>query len=209
MQKTRKSLAVGLLLMSACAVNSFGAVVNELYTGAFPATITGVLPNQGTALAESFDLLEASDVTIYTTSYGMGGFQPNLTLFDGTGMYVATGGISGTSPIAIADPSTGLAFDSYLKVTNLGAGRYTIALTDFLLNQSITATNLSDGFTSNFGSGVGFTDVMGNTRSANYSLVIETSSVAPEVPEPATGLLVAPLLVAAAWYRKRRQTAKH
>ncbi len=62
---------------------------------------------------------------------------------------------------------------------------YTLAITDFLLNQSITATNLSDGFTSNFGSGSTFVDEQGNPRTGDYSVTINLAAV----PEPPALLL--------------------
>ena len=80
-----------------------------------------------------------------------------------------------------------------LTAPSLPAGMYTLALTDFLLNQSLTATNLSDGFTVNFGSGTTFADTNGNQRTGNFALTINTGNTAA-VPEPATLWLAAPFL---------------
>jgi len=91
--------------------------------------------------------------------------------------------------------------------STLSAGMYTVALTDFLLNQSLTATNLSDGFTANFGSGTTFSDANGNMRMGNYALTITTSDQAA-IPEPATVWLAAPILAWLGLRASRRSVAK-
>lgn len=192
-------LLVGAFILT--APMQAGTITN-IYAGALPTTINGALPNQGTALLEVFTLPTAGDVTLTTSSYATGGFQTNLELFNSTGNFVAAGSPSGT-----ADPSTGIIGDSTLTTSVLPAGMYTVALTDFLLNQSITATNLSDGFTTNFGDGVNFIDNNGNTRTANYSLTISAAAASSSVPEPATLWLAAPILVALAL--QRRSARKH
>lgn len=175
-----------------------GPIVNQTYSGTFPATITGTLPNQGTALEETFALPTAENLTITTTSYAGGGFEPNLLLFDSTGKFVASG-----IPFGAPASATGIIGDMQLKMSNLPSGMYTLALTDFLLNQSLTATNLSDGFTVNYGSGTTFADSNGNARTGNYSFTIAAASTAA-VPEPATLWLAAPFVAALALRAKKR-----
>lgn len=153
-------------------------VINQTFTGSLPTTITGTLPNQDTALEEAFTLPVATSLTITSTSYDTGGFEPNLFLFNSAGDFVAAG-----VPFGMPNPSTGIVGDMRLTAPNLASGKYTLALTDFLLNQSLTATNLSDGFTLNFGNGVTFVDAGGNTRTGNYAFTIAA------VPEPATAWL--------------------
>ncbi len=178
-------------LLGVLAPTSQAASITQTYSGALPVTLTGTLPNQGTALEQTFTLETPGNLTIFTTSYATGGFQTNLFLFDATGNFI-TAGVPAGSP----DPNTGIVGDTRLMAMNLAAGMYTVALTDFLLNQSLTATNLSDGFTENYGSGTSFIDANGNTRSGNYSLTIS-----PEpIPEPSTFLLAAPVL---AWLAVR------
>jgi hypothetical protein len=172
----------------------FAATITQTYSGAFPAIIAGTLPNQGSALLESFTLSSTANLTVTTTSYATGGFEPNLLLFNSTGNFVSAG-----SPFGVVDPSTGIIGDMRLFAPNLTAGMYTLALTDFLLNQSLTATNLSDGFTLNFGSGTTFMDANGNQRTSNYSLTISPA------PEPATVWLLAPLLIAGLAFQARKQ----
>jgi len=175
------------LLLSTCvtvfaASTVRAAVINETYTGTFPAVIAGTLPDQGSVLEEAITLTSVSDLTAYTTSYAAGGFQPNIFLFNPAG--TAIGASSGQAP-----PNGGSDFDAYLSRDNLAAGTYTLALTDFNLNQSPTATNLSDGFTVNYGNGSTFIDINGATRTGDYSLTVDATT-ASATPEPATATLV-------------------
>jgi hypothetical protein len=144
-----------------------GPIINQTFSGSFPANITGTLPAQDTALLEMFTLPSTSDVTVTSTSYASGGFEPNLLLFNSTGNFLNSG-----IPFGQPDPNTGIIGDMRLTASGLPAGMYTLVVTDFLLNQSLTATNLSDGFTVNYGSGTTFTDSNGNQRSGNFALTI-------------------------------------
>jgi len=186
------------VLMSGLASSSFSATITQTYSGSFPANFAGTLPNQDTALLQMFTLSAASNLTATTTSYAAGGFQSNLLLFNSTGNFVAAG-----VPFGVADPTTGLVGDMRLTAMNLPAGMYTLAVTDFLLNQSLTATNLSDGFTQNFGNGVDFLDANGNTRTGAFAFTITADSAAA-IPEPGTLWLAAPTIAVLAM-RIRRQ----
>ncbi|MEO0869671.1 MAG: DVUA0089 family protein, partial [Cyanobacteria bacterium J06642_11] len=100
-----------------------------------------------------FNVADTSTVTLRTYSYGggtqadgtfitAGGFDPTLSLFDGTGRYINVNDDDESTTVA-ADPSTGLRYDSLLEVV-LNAGKYTLALTqhyNFAMGQ-----NLADGF---------------------------------------------------------------
>lgn len=176
-----------------------GPIINQTFSGSFPATITGTLPNQNTALLEMFTLASTSNLTVTTTSYASGGFEPNLLLYDSGGQFVTAGNPSG-SP----DPNTGIVGDMSLTAPNLPAGMYTLALTDFLLNQSITAKNLSDGFTVNLGSGTTFADSSGNQRTGNFAFTISAGSAGAPVPEPATMWLAVSSLAAVAIRARKR-----
>lgn len=182
---------LGLLASSSLA----GPIVTATLSGPYPATRTSSLPNQDTALVLSFTLSSLSNLTIFTTSYATGGFEPNLMLYNSVGKYITTGVTPGSSPVAQKDPSTNQALDAYLTASNLSAGTYSVSLTDFLLNQSLTATNLSDGFTVNYGSGTTFADQTGSLRTGNYSITVNAVSPAA-VPEPATVWLTGCVLAA-------------
>jgi hypothetical protein len=178
------------------APHTFAATITQTYSGGFPATITGTLPDQGAALLENFTLSSTSNLTITTTSYANGGFESNLLLFNSMGNFVTAG-----NPFGAVDSTTGIVGDMRLTASNLAAGMYTLTLTDFLLNQSLTATNLSDGFTVNFGSGTTFVDANGNQRTGDFAFTIGNGASA--VPEPATLWLAAPFLAALALRARR------
>lgn len=175
--------------------NGFADMITQTYSGGFPATITGTLPNQDTVLLENFTLPSTSDLTVTTASYASGGFESNLLLFNSLGDFVTAG-----VPFGVPDPHTGIVGDTRLTATDLSGGKYTIALSDFLLNQSLTATNLSDGFALNFGNGTTFVDADGNLRTGNYAFTISPSAV----PEPATLWLTAPFLAGLALRARKR-----
>lgn len=196
---TLSTAAISICVLAQMA--SAATIINQTYSGSYPATISGSLPNQDSALELTFTLSSTENLTASTTSYATGGFQPNVTLFNAGGIAIANQWATPPST-AVADPTTGLKLDSYLTANNLVAGTYILALTDWALGQSPTATNLSDGFTSNFGNGVTFVDIGGNTRTGAYALHLATSSVS-SIPEPASFLLLAPVMLAAIIFRKR------
>jgi hypothetical protein len=167
-------------------------------------TTSGTLPNQSQVLEAVFTLGSTTSLTIDTSSYSTGGFQPMITLFDSTGRYVA--GEQVTSPVAANDPTTGLALDAYLFDANLSAGTYDAVLTDWLNQQPPTATNLSDGFVNLGPGGSTFVDEQLNSRNGSYALSISVPAASP-VPEPATFWLVLPVLAGAAILVRRRQRA--
>lgn len=184
-------------VLGCCLQSSSAATVTQTYAGSLPVTLTGTLPNQGTALAETLTLPSAGTVTITTSSYATGGFETNLLLFTAAG-----GFLSASIPFGSPDPATRIVGDSRLIASNLSAGTYIVALSDFLLNQALDATNLSSGFNFNLGSGTTFVDANGNSRSGNYAFTISATG-ASAVPEPSSFFLAVPLLLLAMWERKR------
>jgi hypothetical protein len=193
-------LAAVALLGILSPQNSHAATINHTYAGTLPATLTGTLPDQGSVLELKFTLAAPSNLEISTSSYEEDeGFQPNLFLFDMMGQFLTAG-----VPFGQVDPNTGIIGDSRLQAINLPAGMYTLAVTDFLLNQSFTATSLADGFTENYGSGSDFVDAMGNIRTGAYALTIEASAV----PEPSSLLLAAPVLALFALRRRKLRREK-
>ncbi len=194
------TLPLAILTLGAFSTGARAQVTQQTYSGAFPGTISGTLRSESSVLEESFNIGANTDFQAYTTSYNAGGFQSNLTLFNAAGNYVGSSGPAGTSPFG-----TGVSdLDAYITESGLAAGKYTLALTDFELNQSVTATNLSDGFTSNIGDGTTFVDQNGLTRTGAYSLTLNETAVPPvsSVPEPATAWLVLPFAFAALFVRK-------
>jgi hypothetical protein len=216
MLKHKLHLSLLTLLFGVAATQQLKAVtVTNANFGPISGTYTsaGTLSNQGEVLEATFSIISASNLTIYTNSYGggtnangttatAGGFMSSLVLYNSAGNYVA--GETFPSPIGKIDPTTKLNGDAYLSSMNLAAGTYIMTLSDFLVQQPATATNLSDGFI-NYGSGTTFSDVQGNPRTGNYSLNITAASTTPSVPEPATfGLMIPALVGIAALLRKRK-----
>lgn len=205
--------ALTLTLFSAQQLPAVTVIPGNLGTLTSAMTTTGTLANQGTALEETFSLSSASNLKIYTSSYGggmnadgstatSGGFMPALVLYDSAGNYVA--GETFPSPIGKMDAKTGLVGDSYLSADHMAAGSYILTLADFQVQQSATAMNLSDGFI-NYGGGTSFTDVQGNLRTGNYALNLTASGMPTTTPEPATFFLVIPTLLGVVTLVKRRR----
>jgi hypothetical protein len=218
MAKQKLQLSLLTLLFGVAMTQQLKAVgVTNVNFGTIsgPYTSVGMLPNQGQVLEATFSITAASNLTIYTDSYGggtnadgtsatYGGFMPSLVLYNSSGNYVA--GETFPSPIANPDPHTPVNGDAYLSSTNLAAGTYILTLSDFLVQQSPTATNLSDGFV-NYGSGNTFTDAQGNLRNGSYSLNLSATAVTPSVPEPATFWLMVPAVGGLAVLIRKRKAA--
>lgn len=204
--KFHSKLACGLSIF---ALGAFGSAQLKA-----DAVYTGTLTDPATVVQEDFSLSSPGDVMIFTTSYGggknlngtttsAGGFQPNLTLYNSDGTYVASQWATPPSS-ANADPSTMQTLDSYLSQSDLKAGSYIVTLTNWDTQQSATATNLSDGFIAGSSN---FNDVMGNARTGAYALNISAAGPVSATPEPATFWLVLPGLVGAAFLLRKRSAS--
>lgn len=205
------AFALGVLT----AAHAHASSVSQTYTG----TLTSESSSAGSVVLESFSLTAPSEVTIYTTSYGggmnldgstatHGGFQPNITLYDNTGFPVENQSPS-FSPIANADPTNGWKGDSYLQDPDAGPGTYYVTLTDWQNQMSVTSTglNLSEAAYLQFSGpgGASFQDAQGNARNGSYALNISAMPLSSSsVPEPATFVLVVPVLAALALLNRKR-----
>lgn len=214
--KLPSSLGLFAVGVFTCAIANASSI-SQTYSG----TLTGESGSAGSVVLESFTLTSASDVTIYTTSYGggmnldgttsgAGGFQPNITLYNSTGFVVANQSPS-FSPIANPDPSNGWKGDGYLTDADATAGTYYVTLTDWQNQMSINASglNLSTAAYTQFSGpgGTSFQDAQGNTRTGAYALNIMATplSSGSTVPEPASFLLVLPVLAAVALLNRKRR----
>lgn len=184
--------AATLLLTFGSAQATFATVItNDLGSLSVPLnaskTVSGTLPDNSTALEESFTLTAPSEISAFTTSYATGGFQPNLQLFSSTGTFLANEAFSNG--------------DSSINI-DLAAGSYIALLSefDYQLDPSVTTLTPSAAFIGPFSPG--FSDETGATRTGAYSLTVSA------VPEPsAFGMAVAPLLGALLLSRCRKRRA--
>jgi len=151
-----------------------------------------------------------------------GGFDPILTLFDGSGVFI----VENDDGIGVAnDALTQQPLDARI-LTTLGAGHYILALTQY--DNFVTALNLADGFDEaghgNFTADSSFTDgppcasgqfrdtsdVPGACRNGNWTVDFQnvtsaTARSAAVVPEPSTYAL---LLLGSLTLLRRRAASK-
>lgn len=141
-------------------------------------------------------------VTLRTSSYATGGFDPVLSLFRASdGLLLADNDDvnaaipTGTVP---ADPTTGLRSDSFLEI-DLEPGAYLLALTQY--DNLAAGPNLANGFaragTGNFTGGPFLQSVqqagggaINHSRTGNYSVQILNVTSAQVIPEPGTLALI-------------------
>jgi hypothetical protein len=167
---------------------------------------TGSFPTDDSVQTFNFNLASQGAVTLQTFSYAggidgagktiaAGGFDTVLTLFDGTGNFLTSNNDGACGQVG-TDVTTLNCFDSYLFL-NLGAGSYTLALTE---NDNLAiGPTFADGFTQagngNFtcgefmGTPGGFCDASPSQRNSAWALDITTPATAP-VPEPSTYALL-------------------
>ena len=145
-----------------------------------------------------FQVLPGQPVTITTTSYASGGFDPILTIFDSTGLVVNANDDGGCGVVAAA--SNGRCLDSYLALSITG-GTYSFYVTQ---SPNTALGDLADGFalagTGNFTGGP-FYDSFGDLRTGHWRVEIDGALAA--VPEPSTFILIAAGLLLAGLWRLR------
>jgi hypothetical protein len=76
------------------------------------------------------------------TTFSAGGFDPIITLFDGSNSLIAQNDDDGTGTVGV-DPITGKHYDSYIQAS-VGPGSYTVALTQY--DNFAAGSALLDGF---------------------------------------------------------------
>jgi hypothetical protein len=129
------------------------------------------------------------------TTIAAGGFDPVLTLFDGSGNFLVMND-DGPCGTVGTDPTTLNCFDASLSL-DLGAGAYTAALTEYdnLPNGPTLADSFSQVGNGDFscpeflGRPGAFCDASPSQRDSAWALDITTPGTSP-VPEPASDVLV-------------------
>lgn len=154
----------------------------------------------------NFTLTDPSNVRIFTSSFDDGGFDPMLTLWDGSGNYLD---FNDDNPYGsgFAD-SNGVGYDfggwdSFIE-TVLGPGFYSVSLTAYD-NYPTTWANRADGFAYDSAMPISITSWDAGSgyvaSSGDYELHITSNPV----PEPASMLLFGSGLAALAGVRRIRR----
>lgn len=139
----------------------------------------------------------AGGVNAAGTTIAEGGFDPILAVFQGTGPTAVKIGQNddGGSDVP-ADLVTGAQFDTFLQVSGLAPGVYTVSVQDFA-NFAIGPT-LGDGFSGGALTGGTFLDATNHNRDNHWafdvlgveSATIPTTPVGSTVPEPSSLVLL-------------------
>jgi hypothetical protein len=152
-------------------------------------SFTGTLQTANEVLFFDFTVASPSEVTLRSYSYAggtnargetipRGGFDPILALFDAAGALIGQNDDGGSTNVP-TDPSTGLAYDVFLRST-LQPGNYKVAVSAF--PNFARGPNLSDGFSGSGSLG---------SRTANFAFDVLGASAAtgpgqnnPPAPPP-------------------------
>jgi hypothetical protein len=212
-----RALIAGTLMFGA---SSPSQAANFSFTGTFT----------GDADVQLFDFTVGapSIVTLLTYSYAggtnsvgavipAGGFDPILSLFDSSGLLIDQND-DGVFPDVGIDPITGVAWDTYLETALLGAGDYTVAVSQY--DNMAEGSQLSDGFrrsdafftTTILGGSClsgQFCDAANDQRTNSWAFDILNveSAVIPAVPVPAAVWLFGTALIGLVGFGKRRKAA--
>ncbi|MBZ5677900.1 MAG: PEP-CTERM sorting domain-containing protein [Acidobacteriia bacterium] len=210
-----------LLLLTAVAAsaNSFS------FTGTFSADDQLEL-FQFTAPSSNVTLLTwgyAGGINANSQVIPAGGFDPVLSLFDATGGLLSTSLLIATNDDgagAATDPSTGNAFDSFLNLTTLAAGKtYVLVLSqsDNLANGPDYGGGFSQQGNGNFTpgefgcAGVSFCDATPAQRNGNWAVditgvgTVVDLSTTTIVPEPGSMILLSAGIIFLALLRRRKK----
>lgn len=170
-----------------------------------------------------FVLSAPGTVTLNTTSFATGGFEPVLSLFEGTGALSLIGQdtIGGTAPGACGgrgiDGSSGYCLDAFLE-QSLNAGTYLLALTES--DNFANGPSFFDGFSQqgqgNFtgpeytGTSGSFLLFDGSQRSSAYLVNLTGDNLSSPTPEPfSAGLIAVGFAAAGLIYRKRKSSSEN
>lgn len=171
----------------------------------------------------TFTVGATSTVTLRTYSYAggtnsagqviaEGGFDPILALFQGTGptaIQIGQNDDGGCGAVP-HDSVTGQCYDTYLQLTNLDAGDYTVSIQDYA--NFANGPTLGDGFDGGALTGGTFIDFTGHNRDNHWAfdvMGVESASTPPTspVPEPSSIALLGTGLAGLVTAVRRRMSA--
>jgi hypothetical protein len=147
------------------------------------------LANDNDVAQFTFSIVAPATVTLRTFSYGggtnaagttipLGGFDPILAVFDSAGVFVDENDDGDCPPLTI-DPNTDDCYDTYLVLTDLAAGDYTVTVMQY--DNFATRPNLSDGF-----EGTDAVNFDGRTSFWAFDILNADTSSGPPVEPPGT-----------------------
>ena len=192
------------------------AVASGATAAAATFSFSGTFARDNEVQLFSFNIAAASAVILQTYGYGggtngngqlisSGGFESVLGIYDASG--IAASGPIQPGPFTGCTTDNLFCLDAFGQVS-LGPGSYIVSLTQ---SPNDPLGNLSDGFfyvdavpDPNFNNG--FVGVFGRQRNGNWALDISgvDSAAQTGVPEPASALLAAAGLAAAAMASRKR-----
>lgn len=210
-----KAAALAFALTAAFGANAAMAAPVDL-------TFTGTFLKDNDVLKFNFTLTEARDVTIFSSSWDDGGFDPILSLWNSSGNLIESqdDGHNIGSTLVNGVSYTHGNWDSYYT-RHLEAGSYIVAITQY--DNFNKSSLLSDGFeyddnpnfTFDLGYGPqpffnGVDSVVGRTGDWTFHVLNVDSAIVQipgDVPEPATIALIGAGLAGLGAARRRKEAA--